>query len=67
MYFYIFFKPGFHLSGKSQTIGDSLFPDVPDFAEILGNLTYSLVTEPIFICRGKWGTAAKQFRGLVTS
>ena len=35
--FFNFFivKPGFHLSGKSQTIGDFTFlPTIPDFADI---------------------------------
>ena len=48
-------------------IGIHCFPTVTEFGEILGNLRYSSVTGPIFFGQGKWETAAKQFRGLVTS
>ena len=32
--FLIAVKPGFHMSGKSQTIGDFTLPSIPDFADI---------------------------------
>ena len=56
-------KPSFHTSGKSQTVGD-----FTDFAEISGKSPDLTDDRRHFnFSGGKWGTGAKQFRGLVTS
>ena len=58
-------KPGFHMLGKSQAIGDLTFcrPTVPDFADILDNRQTPVSDTPCLCV----GTGAQQFRGLVIS
>ena len=70
-----FLKPGFYMSGKSQTIGDFTFfrpsqilPIYRIFARGLSQilrLYHSCHRDAMFICDR--GTGAKQFRGLVMS
>ena len=68
-------KPGFHISGKSQTIGDFTFwrpsqilPIYRIFARGMSHIfsIISLVVRDDMFIWGR-GTAAQQFRGLVVS
>ena len=59
-------KPGFHLSRKSQTIGDFAVPSVPDVADMsenrqsVGKIKTLPITIACFHKSAKFGTVGKQ-------